>query len=377
MPGNTNQSPSLKPATTALRILLVADSEIVGARVHKALDGQPDIEITSQARDGIGAVSAMRRSDYDAIVLDIGHAETNTAVALSRMFKLDPTAKVVLVGSLSFANVKASMKLLVDGAAAFVPTPAAHTKTTSEAVFSHDLLEVLHAFEPSDREIDGRPTRGHFAEPPARIPAQSAKPIELRPISTIPPRVLAVGSSTGGPQALFAFIASLPSDLSIPVFITQHMPANFTKLLADHIAKNTARDCREAVDGEPIVAGRLYVAPGDYHMTVIDKAGQSHIRLTEDDPVNYCRPSVDPMLDSITDIYDGQVLAVILTGMGADGADSASRLVAKGGTVLAQNQETCVVWGMPRAVAEAGICSAVLPLDELGPFVGTLVKPKW
>ena len=195
--------------------------------------------------------------------------------------------------------------------------------------------------------------------------------IQLLPmprLSTMPD-VVAIGSSTGGPQALFQVLPHL-CGLQQPILITQHMPRTFTALLADHITRQTKLSCAEAKDGERIVGGRAYLAPGDFHMLTVRKDGAPHIRLTQDPPENFCRPAVDPMFRSVAETYGAnKVLMAILTGMGSDGMRGARNIVASGGVLVAQDQKTSVVWGMPGAVATEGLCHAVLPLDDVGAWL--------
>jgi two-component system chemotaxis response regulator CheB len=187
------------------------------------------------------------------------------------------------------------------------------------------------------------------------------------------PDVLAIGSSTGGPQALFRVLGALRQGVRQPIFVTQHMPATFTTILAEHIARASGYPTREAVDGEEVVPGRIYVAPGDFHMSVETATpGNRFLRLSKEPPENFCRPSVDPMLRSLAAVYGRRVLCTILTGMGHDGLAGCRAVLAAGGSVLAQDEATSVVWGMPGAVATAGLCSAVLPIAEIGPLVQRL-----
>ena len=194
----------------------------------------------------------------------------------------------------------------------------------------------------------------------------------LRAASRELPEVVAIGSSTGGPQALFTVMGALKGVLKQPIFITQHMPATFTTILAEHIARASGYVCAEGVDGEPVRAGRIYVAPGDFHMTVDSARGDKVVRLLKTPPENFCRPSVDPMLRGLVAAYGGRVLTLILTGMGHDGLGGGKMVVEAGGTLVAQDEATSIVWGMPGAVAMAGLCCAVLPLAEIGPYIGKL-----
>ena len=186
--------------------------------------------------------------------------------------------------------------------------------------------------------------------------------------------MLCVGSSTGGPQALASFLAALGADFKLPTLVTQHMPKTFTPILADHLRKASGRPCEEAADGMHVEPGRIYVAPGGTHMLVVKDGATQKIKLDDGPPENFCKPAVDPMLRSVVEAYIGsEILTVILTGMGQDGMLGATAAVDAGGMVLAQDEATSVVWGMPGAAAAAGACCAVLPLDELAGKVKQLI----
>jgi two-component system chemotaxis response regulator CheB len=167
-------------------------------------------------------------------------------------------------------------------------------------------------------------------------------------------------------------LPNLSKEVTQPILITQHMPATFTAILADHIGKLTGKPCAEGTDGEAVQPGHIYVAPGDHHMTVEATTKGKLPRLSQEPPENFCRPAVDPMLRSIAQAYGRHVLAVILTGMGQDGMEGGEAVVTAGGTVIAQDEATSVVWGMPGAAAAAGLCSAILPLEEIGPYVSKI-----
>ena len=170
------------------------------------------------------------------------------------------------------------------------------------------------------------------------------------------------------------FLASIKDGLSLPVVITQHMPPSFTKILASHLSKAIGLNCVEGEDGMPLIAGQVYIAPGDRHMIITNDNGQRCLRLDEGPQENFCRPSVDPMFRSVSKEFGPAVLGVILTGMGHDGLEGSKIVIEKGGTIIAQDEKTSVVWGMPGAVSNAGICNAVLPLEELGGKIQRLIK---
>src|SRR5262249_14993123 len=199
--------------------------------------------------------------------------------------------------------------------------------------------------------------------------------IRLRPFSMVVPKVLLVGSSTGGPQALTALVSRLPALIDrAPVLITQHMPPTFTTILAEHLTRAAGRPAHGPVDGEPVAAGTIYLAPGGRHMRVVRRQGNPVIALDDGPPVNFCKPAVDPMFQSATDIWGNAVLALILTGMGHDGTRGAGEVVAQGGSLIVQDEATSVVWGMPGSAANAGLCSAVLPIDQIAPRIVRLFQ---
>jgi two-component system chemotaxis response regulator CheB len=189
-----------------------------------------------------------------------------------------------------------------------------------------------------------------------------------QPFSMLAPRVLLIGSSTGGPQALMTLVADIgPVIDRFPVLITQHMPPTFTTILAEHLARASRRPAHEAVDGEIVKPGRIYLAPGGRHMRVVRHGAETAIALDDGPPVNFCKPAVDPLFNSAIDVWQGGIMSVILTGMGSDGMRGGKDIVAAGGSVIAQDEATSVVWGMPGAAANAGICAAVLPLNQIAP----------
>lgn len=190
----------------------------------------------------------------------------------------------------------------------------------------------------------------------------------------MPPSILAIGSSTGGPQALTKLFTDIgPAIAKVPVLIVQHMPPTFTAILAEHIGRASGRPCAEGRDGEDLLPGRIYVAPGGLHMDIVRSAGGSKIRLLDGPAVNFCKPAVDPMFEAVASVYGGGALAVVLTGMGSDGSRGALKVAESGGSVIAQDEESSVVWGMPGATVALGACAGVLPLAEIGPRVNRML----
>ena len=227
---------------------------------------------------------------------------------------------------------------------------------------------------PASPAVVAREPLARPATPAPAAPAISAGPLAKRAISTPPPKVLLIGSSTGGPQALMALVTELGPVLDrYPVLITQHMPPTFTTILAEHLARSRRRPAHEAVEGAPVTAGRIYLAPGGKHMRVARRnGGGAVIALDDGPPINFCKPAVDPLFTSAIEIWHAGILAVILTGMGSDGMRGGKDIVAAGGSVIAQDEASSVVWGMPGAAANAGICAAILPLNQIGSKVNRL-----
>ena len=288
--------------------------------------------------------------------------------ALPKILEVKPEAKVIMNSTLTRANADISLRALAMGAADYLTKPSSSQELRSAEAFSRELTEKVKAL--------GAASRGQAPSPAvaprerSAKPAPAAAPISLRGRTAAqPPAAIAIGSSTGGPQALFKVFAGLGAAPPQPIFITQHMPPTFTTLLAEHISRQTGISCHEPEDGEAVAGGRIYLAPGDRHMLVRSGGEGVVIRLSDGPQENFCRPAVDPMLRSLAKVYGARLLVAILTGMGADGREGGRSVVEAGGTIIAQDEESSVVWGMPGAVATAGLCSAVLPLPEIAPYI--------
>ncbi|MBL8837988.1 MAG: chemotaxis response regulator protein-glutamate methylesterase [Alphaproteobacteria bacterium] len=349
--------------------MVVDDSAVIRGVLTRTLEGDPDITVVHSVGNGQLAIAAIQRSPVDIVVLDIEMPVMDGLTALPKILAVAPGARVLMASTLTQKNADISLRAMQSGAADYVPKPSS-TQISGASDFKRELLAKVKAL--GGRRRAGAARTAAQSPSPGRIATQPAGPIALRQPSSTVPQVIAIGSSTGGPQALFKVIAELPTHLRQPIFITQHMPPTFTTILAEHIGKIAKRPVAEARDGEAVQAGRIYVAPGDFHMVIDGNAQQRTVRLNKDAPENFCRPSVDPMFRSIAKAYGPAVLAVVLTGMGSDGARGGQSIVAAGGTVIAQDEGTSVVWGMPGAAAAAGICSAVLPLPDIASYVSRL-----
>ncbi len=361
----TKTSPPSKTGIKAgapVQAMIVGASDVVAGLVSGILEKDSRIEIAARPADGAEAVFQFRKTDIEAVVLDIGGEPKEALTAISRLKRIDTKVQIIMVSTLNFTNVKTGIEGIERGAAEFMQTPARHTKDSSLAVFQHNLVETVHGLGLARRRAGGRVAK----KVPDLTPSQ---PIRLRKESMIAPKILIIGSSTGGPQALHAVFKALSKSITQPILIAQHMPPVFTAALAKSITEKTGWSCKEGEDGEIIQGGHAYMAPGDKHMIIEKHEGKTVIRLNQDPPVNYCRPSVDPLLLSAVKIFGAATLATVLTGMGNDGEAGAGAVAEAGGTVIAQDQETSIIWGMPGAVAVAGVCSAVLPLGDIAGYL--------
>jgi two-component system chemotaxis response regulator CheB len=284
---------------------------------------------------------------------------------------------IIMASTLTRRNAEISFKALSLGASDYIPKPESTREPAAAETFRHDLVQKIRhlgakvrravpaALSPPLAPVLDRP-RTPSGRPP--LPAVAQPQLLRRAFSTQVPRALLIGSSTGGPQALMTLVGEIASVIDrVPVLITQHMPPTFTTILAEHLARSSRRPAQEAVDGEIVKAGKIYLAPGGCHMRVVRRGADAVIALDDGPPVNFCKPAVDPLFLSAIDVWQGGILAVVLTGMGSDGMRGGKEIVAAGGSVIAQDEASSVVWGMPGAAANAGICAAVLPLHQIAP----------
>lgn len=355
--------------------MLVDDSAVIRGALTRIIDRQPDITIISSLVNGEMAVSSARRTQPDIIILDIEMPVMDGLTALPLLLEAAPRAKVVMFSSLTEKGAAVTLKAFSLGAVECLVKPTAAQQVGEGSEFEKSILALIRglvprsaAQAPSPAQASAIPTPARIAKPPIAL-NQSPGAYRGRP------DLIAIGSSTGGPQALFEVVKSF-SGFAMPIVITQHMPATFTKILADHIRQQTGVPTHEGAQDMVLENGHAYVAPGGFHMLLVKKEGRTVIQLNDGPPENFCKPSVEPMLRSAIDLYGNKVLGVILTGMGNDGLGASKTLVERGGRVIAQDEETSIVWGMPGAVARAGICTAVLPLKEIGPWVKNAVAGK-
>ena len=337
------------------------DSVVIRGAISRMLEADPAVQVVARAANGQTALDELKRAKVDVVVLDIEMPVMDGMTALPLLLRADPGLRVIMASTLTTRGADIALRALRLGAADYLPKPSS-IGTRSDDSFRRELLEKVKGLARLRHRAALPPSAG----PAARLALRSAPPF--------PARLLAVGSSTGGPQALFTLVQGLGRSLSVPVVLTQHMPPTFTPILAEHIGKLGGMPCAEAKDGEALQPGRLYLAPGDRHLLVEGAHGAMRARLSSDPPENFCRPSVDPMLRSAAVACDGRVLVAMLTGMGHDGLAGTRAVVQAGGAAVAQDEATSVVWGMPGAIAQAGLCHAVLPLPLVAPKLVELLR---
>jgi two-component system chemotaxis response regulator CheB len=349
--------------------MVVDDSVVIRGMISRWIGAEPDMEVSASLRTGLDAVNQIERIKPDVAVLDIEMPELDGISALPLLLAKKRDLVIIMASTLTRRNAEISFKALSLGAADYIPKPESTREAGAAETFHHDLIQKIRHLGARTRRR-ASPAASPSMPAPERAQPVAAPVAQLQlarqPFSMLAPRVLLIGSSTGGPQALMTLVAEIgPVIDRFPVLITQHMPPTFTTILAEHLGRASRRPAAEAVDGEIVKPGRIYLAPGGRHMRVVRHGAETVIALDDGPPVNFCKPAVDPLFNSAIDVWQGSIMSVILTGMGSDGMRGGKDIVAAGGSVIAQDEATSVVWGMPGAAANAGICAAVLPLNQI------------
>jgi two-component system chemotaxis response regulator CheB len=346
---------------TRIKVLVVDDSALVRRLVTTALGQAADIEVAGVAKDGLEAVTMVEDIKPDVVTLDIEMPRLDGLGALTRIRERHPRLPVIMFSTLTERGATATLDALSRGASDYV------TKPSNTGQIADGIAAIRDQLVPRIRALAGM----------RRLTPSPAVPVvrrERRSVASAPVKALLIGCSTGGPDALARLLPRLPADLGVPVLVVQHMPPVFTTMLAQRLDKVSALTVREAADGDEVRAGQVLLAPGDFHLRVEQTAGQVRVGLDQGPQENFCRPAVDVLFRSATDVYGGGVLAVVLTGMGQDGLAGARLLADAGARILAQDAESSVVWGMPGAVAGAGLADEVLGLDALADRIVTTVR---
>jgi two-component system, chemotaxis family, protein-glutamate methylesterase/glutaminase len=381
-------APITRPAKSVaphddIRVMVVDDAVVVRTLVSRWIDEAPGLAAVATPRNGREALEQLDRAKPDVVVLDVDMPELDGISTLPRLLQKRRDLIVIMASALTRDHAEVTLKALALGAADYIPKPEAEGGLMTSASFQRELIDKIRALGSRRRRRPLPPPYARRVSVPAtrrlagaiqrigkwRPAAVEGAPhvLKLRPFSSVAPRVLLIGASTGGPQALGRLVSRLDAVTeSAPILITQHMPATFTTILAEHLARASAKPVHEAVDGEPVLAGQIYLAPGGRHMRVARRDGTAVIALDDGPPLHFCKPAVDHLFMSAAEVWGAWNLALILTGMGTDGSIGAAHIVESGGSVIAQDEATSVVWGMPGSAVEAGVCSAVLPIEQIG-----------
>ncbi|GEA89853.1 protein-glutamate methylesterase/protein-glutamine glutaminase [Cellulomonas cellasea] len=353
-----------------IRVLVVDDSVVVRRLVTDTLAGDPAIDVVGTAANGQIALTKVEQLAPDLVTMDIEMPVMDGIGAVRALRASGSRVPIIMFSTLTERGASATLDALAAGATDYVTKPAnVGSVSESLATVARELIPRIKALVPNRGHVGALATpaagSGSGAAAPALRPL-GARTVTLRPAPRPRPlRAIVVGSSTGGPEALSRVFSALSSPLPVPVLVVQHMPPVFTRQLAARLDRATGGTVVEASGGEELRPGHVYVAPGDHHLELQRSASGARTVLTQGPPVNFCRPAVDVLFRSAVTVYGGDLLAVVLTGMGSDGRAGCEDVVAAGGTVYAQDERSSVVWGMPGAVATAGLAHRVLPLDQV------------
>jgi len=359
-----------------IRVLIIDDSVVVRRVLTDLLQSDPEIEVAGTAATASIGLQKIPQVVPDLVMLDIEMPEMDGVEAVKRIRSAWPKLPVIMCSTLSERGASVTLRALANGATDYVAKPSTlGGRGDGLLLFRAELLAKVKLLGAaavgtacSRSLVPGRASPPQNTTPPA-------------PRSIVAPRtarnqvsVLAIGCSTGGPNALSTLFASLPADLEVPVLIVQHMPPLFTKMLAERLTSTTRICVVEAQAGDLVEPGKGYLAPGDFHMTLVRDGARLRIALNQESPENSCRPAVDVMFRSAAQIFGAGTLAAVLTGMGQDGARGAQQIVQAGGTVIVQDSASCVVASMPRAVAELGVSAGAYSIDVIGAELASRVR---
>lgn len=346
----------------AIRVMVVDDSTVIRRLVTEALSSDPEIEVVTTASNGKIALSKLAQYKPDLITMDIEMPEMDGLATLTELRKTDKKTPVIMFSTLTERGAVSTLNALTLGASDYVTKPAnVGSVTNAIQVVKNELI-------PKVKALCGRKV-GTIPPAPSQSPASPR--ITSRPKLEMPVKLLAIGTSTGGPNALAKVFEQLPKDLPVPVVVVQHMPPVFTRYLAERLHAKCALNVREAVSGTTLAPGTIWIAPGDFHLEVHLAGGQFVTRLTQAPPENFCRPAVDVLFRSVARAAGSGALAVVLTGMGQDGLIGCQAIDQAGGNIVVQDEDTSVIWGMPGAVARANLASQILPLDNIAREIAT------
>lgn len=379
---------------SAIRVLVVDDSVVARRLITHALSQHPEISVVGTAANGHIALPKIAQLKPDAVLLDVEMPEMNGIETLRVLRETDARLPVIMFSSLTERGAQVTLDALAAGASEYVLKPSAQAGESIEHVVATLIVPKLLAVTSQAKADKTAGARAARSLPERSLPDRSLPDRSLAakaPLNTnalakrarggvvSTPNIVAIATSTGGPNALGEVLPLLPKDLPVPVVIVQHMPPIFTRHLAERLDTRSQVKIIESEGDEELVAGTVYLAPGDRHLEVVRRDGKVFTKLTSDPPENSCRPAADVLFRSVARAYGPAALGVVLTGMGQDGLLGAKVMVEAGARLIAQSGPTCVVWGMPKAVEEAGICSEIVPLADMATRIeriaaGSLVK---
>jgi two-component system chemotaxis response regulator CheB len=344
------------------RVFIVDDAVVVRRLVSDVLAGDPALEVVGCAANGRIALAKIPQVNPDVVTLDVEMPEMDGLETLAALRKTHPRLPVIMFSALTHRGAAATFHALTLGATDYVAKPA--NLVNASLAVQHIRDELI----PRIKLLGGQ-AAGVARRQPPQVPGGVGLRAAPLPRAAARVEIVAVGVSTGGPNALSVLLAGLPAQFPVPVLIVQHMPPMFTRLLAERLAAASALTIHEGTSGALLEPGQAWLAPGDYHMVLAEDARGCRLRLHQGPLENSCRPSVDVLFRAVAEAYGPGVLGVVLTGMGQDGLRGCERIRDAGGQVLVQDEATSVVWGMPGFVARAGLADQVLPLDQLAPAI--------
>jgi len=335
-----------------IRVLVVDDSPFIRRVLKDIINSDPELEVCCEAQNGVEAIEAVKTLKPDVITLDIEMPQLNGLDALKFIMSKYPTP-VIMISSLTQEGAEATIRALEYGAVDFIPKPSSYLSTGIKELRFEIIAKIKEAAKIPPRFLKFRRIRLLESQKKIREKKEVAKSI------------IAIAASTGGPQSLLQVIPKLPAEIKSGILIVQHMPPGFTKSFAQRLDRVSKIDVKEAEDGEVVEEGKAYVAPGDFHMEITIRTEKPRITLNKKPKIHGVRPAADPMMISAARAFGRKTIGVVMTGMGRDGAQGLAEIKKRGGITIAQDKETSIIFGMPKAAIELGVVDYIVPLDKI------------